>query len=333
MSDPDTVTSDTACGEAADGSADDKPRPTDYDVVIVGGGPAGCAAGVFTARYGLDTVIFDRGNSSLQRCAFLENYLGFPAGIDVGTFTDLIHDHAREAGCELVDDMVASVRRTADAEGDSDTAGRKPIENVHSPRFVVETQDGRQATPAHVLTATRYGGEYLRPLDDGGAMFRTFERDGESTEYFDPAYADADGRTPIDGLYVASPSGDRDTQVVTAAGQGGHVARSLIRDRRREQGYPEPVADYWDWFRRAAELPADEREEHWRSYFDERVPDDHGLGEAELAALRATDVDRLSQAYCDPAAVDERTQRGYDRLLDHVGEERIRAYLNESDAQ
>lgn len=50
----------------------------DYDVVIVGGGPAGCSAGVFTGRYGLDTVIFDRGRSSLRRCAYLENYLGFP---------------------------------------------------------------------------------------------------------------------------------------------------------------------------------------------------------------------------------------------------------------
>ncbi|ELZ09389.1 thioredoxin reductase [Halovivax asiaticus JCM 14624] len=324
---------DGTAGDTADGSTKDETTSPDYDVVIVGGGPAGCAAGVFTARYGLDTVIFDRGNSSLQRCAFLENYLGFPAGIDVETFADLIHDHARKAGCELVDDMVTAVERSADADGDGDTAGGEPVENPQPPRFVVETQDGQQARAAHVLTATRYGGDYLRPLDDDDAMFRTFERDGESTEYFDPDYPAEDGRTPIDGLYVASPNGDRDTQVVTAAGQGGHVARSLITDRRREQGYPEPVADYWDWFRRAAELPADERREHWRSYFDERVPDDHGLGEAQLAALRAADVDRLSQAYCDPAAVEDRTQRGYDRLLDHVGEERIRAYLDESDAQ
>ena len=50
----------------------------DHDVVIVGGGPAGA----FTARYGLDTHIFDDGRSPIQRCTFLKNYLGFPAGID-----------------------------------------------------------------------------------------------------------------------------------------------------------------------------------------------------------------------------------------------------------
>lgn len=44
--------------------------------VVVGGGPSGCAAAVFTARYGLDTVVFDRGNAALRRCASLENYLG-----------------------------------------------------------------------------------------------------------------------------------------------------------------------------------------------------------------------------------------------------------------
>ena len=55
----------------------------DHDIVIVGGDPAGCSAGVFTARYGLDTHIFDDGRSPIQRCAFLKNYLGSPAGIDI----------------------------------------------------------------------------------------------------------------------------------------------------------------------------------------------------------------------------------------------------------
>jgi len=62
-----------------------EPEPTrnyDQDVLTVGGGPAGCSAGVFCAREGLDTVIFDRGSSSIQQCAFVENYLGFPGGID-----------------------------------------------------------------------------------------------------------------------------------------------------------------------------------------------------------------------------------------------------------
>ena len=52
------------------------------DVAIVGGGPAGCAAGVFCSRAGLDTVVVSNDRSTLQKCAFVENYLGFPAGIE-----------------------------------------------------------------------------------------------------------------------------------------------------------------------------------------------------------------------------------------------------------
>lgn len=314
-------------GEAA--LPPDDTAAVDYDVVIVGGGPAGCSAGVFTGRYGLQTAIFDRGNSSLRRCAFLENYLGFPAGIDVETFVDLSHDHAAEAGCELIANMVTAVERACESGGRGDASD--PADDPRPSRFVVETQDDRRVTASRVIAATRYGGDYLRPLDDG-TMFRTYEHDGERSEFFDPEYADRDGRTPVDGLYVASPNGDRDRQVVTAAGHGGHVARTLVEDRRRDRGYPEPVADYWDWLRRAAELPEDERRDHWRSWFDERVPDDHGLDEDRLAKLRAADVDRLSREYCDPADVPERTDRGYERLLDRVGEERIRAYLDETDA-
>ena len=55
---------------------------TKYDVAIVGGGPAGCSAGVFCSRAGLDTVVVSNGRSTLQKCAFVENYLGFPAGIE-----------------------------------------------------------------------------------------------------------------------------------------------------------------------------------------------------------------------------------------------------------
>lgn len=113
----------------------------DYDVVVVGGGPAGSSAGVFTARYGLETAIFDRGRSSLKYCAYLENYLGFPAGIDIETFYGLMHDHAVEAGCDLVSDLVESVTRTDDQTG-----------------FIVEPQEGEPVTAARVIAATRYDG-------------------------------------------------------------------------------------------------------------------------------------------------------------------------------
>ncbi|WP_020222766.1 FAD-dependent oxidoreductase, partial [Halarchaeum acidiphilum] len=188
-----------------------------YDVVVVGGGPAGCSAAVFTARYGLDTAVFDRGNASLQRCAYLENYPGFPAGIDIETFYDLLHDHVAEAGADLVSDMVESV----DVADTDDTADATGIDDG----FVIETADGRAVTARYVVAATRYDADYLRPIGDADAMFETHEHDGETHEHFDRSYPDGDGRTSTDGVYVASPTSMADAQVVMAAGQGARTGR------------------------------------------------------------------------------------------------------------
>ncbi|GAA0658332.1 FAD-dependent oxidoreductase [Salarchaeum japonicum] len=285
------------------------------DVVVVGGGPAGCSAAVFTARYGLSTIVFDRGRSSLQRCAYLENYPGFPAGIDVGTFYDLIHDHVEEAGADLVSDMVVSVDRAADGE------------------FVVERQEGDAVRARRVVAATRSDADYLRSLTGDGA-FVEHTHDGETHEHFDPEYADPDGRTPVEGLYVASPAGEQDVQVVVAAGQGAHVARTVLGDVRRERGYPEMVASHYDWRRRDAELTGEWRErDRWRELFAERAPDDLDLADDRVVELREREIDRRLDAYLDDEEVTARTERGQDRLLEHIDDERILAAAREIEAE
>lgn len=50
----------------------------DPTIAVVGGG----VAGVFTARHGLETTIYDAGDSLLRRNAHLENFPGFPLGIN-----------------------------------------------------------------------------------------------------------------------------------------------------------------------------------------------------------------------------------------------------------
>jgi thioredoxin reductase len=274
------------------------------DVAVVGGGPAGCAVAVFTARAGLDTAVLDRGRSSLRQCAHLENYPGFPGGIDVETFHDLLHDHVETAGADRVPERVASVESTADG-------------------FAVGTDAERTVRARRVVAATRYGGEYLRGLDDDAALF--VERDGES--HLDRTDADADGRTPVDGLYVASPATPTSQQAVMAAGRGARVGRAVTADARRDEGYPEGVADRVDWLRRAETRRDDERG-RWRDYWDASAPTDadhDDLFETELASR----LDRYVTA-------DERERRrreAHDRLLDHLDTDRIRAYLDRVDGE
>ncbi|QCS45026.1 FAD-dependent oxidoreductase [Natrinema versiforme] len=279
----------------------------DHDVVIVGGGPAGCAAGVFTARYGLDTVIFDRGRSSIQRCAVLENYLGFPGGIDIETLYGLIHDHAEEAGCEIVPDLVESLERADGGEG-----------------FVVGVQEGEPVTARRVIAATRYDGEYMRGLDDEAAMFETHEHDGEEHEHFDKGYAEGDGTTPVDDLYIASPYGATGYQASMAAGRGTRVGITVVEDVRRERGYPESVASYYDWRRPAAELDSEWSDrDRWREWFDDRLPDDHDLEDERRREIREREVDRRLETYLSDDEIDARVERGHRRLLEHVDDDLI----------
>ncbi|MFD1589465.1 NAD(P)/FAD-dependent oxidoreductase [Halorientalis brevis] len=285
-----------------EGATTAEPRDS-YDVVIVGGGPAGCSAGVFCARYGLETAVFDRGRSSLKRCAYLENYLGFPAGIDVESFYDLIHDHVTEAGCDLVPDLVESVERT--------DAG-----------FRVETQEDSVVKADHVVAAAKYDAEYLRPLGTSDAMFETYEHDGEAEEFFDRDYPDDDGRTPIGGLYVAGPLAGVGDQAIIAAGHGATVGRNLIADVRREDGYWDEVAEPTDWLRREAELDETwEDRDAWREWFDGRVPDGLDRDSETIERVREAVIDATLETYVSKSDIATRTERGQRRLAAHVDDE------------
>lgn len=299
-----------------------------YDAVVVGCGPAGGAAGVFLARYGLDTVAFDRGSASLDRCAFLENYPGFPAGIDIDTFQGLLRHHAREAGVTLVDDLVESVEGVGESDGDDEATGEDgvdatgaSIEGDGDARFAVETQDDRRVTAEFVVAATRYTGEYMRPLG-GDELFEVHEHHGEEHEHFDRDYADSDGRTPVDGLYVASPSGEPDVQAVVAAGRGAHVARSVLEDYRADLGYPGPVAKHYDWVRPDSEFDGEWGDrDRWRESFEERAPDDHDVSDDRFEELREAYVDRAFETHRSPEEVADLTDRAHRRLIEHLDDD------------
>lgn len=282
---------------------------SDYDVVVVGGGPSGCSAAVFTARYGLDTVVFDRGTAALRRAAYIENYLGFPGGVGIDLLYDLMHDHLVEVGCEYDADLVESVER--DDEG--------------AERFVVCTQDGRTVTTRYVVAASWYDGEYLRPLG-GDEMFEAHEHDGEEHEQFDPDYADHDGRTPIDGLYVVAPAGERNAQAIVAAGQGGHVARCLLADHRSDEGYPDIVDRHYDWLRAEREFsgPWTERE-RWREWFHDQF-DEAEVSDGRLETLRERYIDEAFATKRTDEEVEELERQGQKRLLDHLDDDLILDY-------
>jgi thioredoxin reductase (NADPH) len=81
-----------------------QPAAEHYDLVIVGGGPAGLAAAVYGASEGLRTIMVEREGPGGQagQSSRIENYLGFPAGIQGSDLARRATDQARRLGAELL---------------------------------------------------------------------------------------------------------------------------------------------------------------------------------------------------------------------------------------
>jgi thioredoxin reductase (NADPH) len=88
-----------------------------YDVVIIGGGPAGLAAAVYGGSEGLRTMMIEREAPGGQAgtSSRIENYLGFPGGLSGGDLASRALQQAKRFECEiLVTRSVLAIRSESD---------------------------------------------------------------------------------------------------------------------------------------------------------------------------------------------------------------------------
>ena len=76
----------------------------DYDVVIIGGGPAGLTAGLYSARDRLNSLLVEKGliGGMINEAERVDNYPGFPKGISGTELTRLMHEQATKHGLETI---------------------------------------------------------------------------------------------------------------------------------------------------------------------------------------------------------------------------------------
>ncbi len=174
------------------------------DIVVIGGGVAGLSAATFTARHGLDTLVVDSGESILRRNAHLENFPGFPAGVNARQLLDLMAEQADRAGADHIE---ATVRAVAQTE-----AG-----------FEIETDAGDRIQSRYVVAATKNEIGYLDTIEGLGIIDRG------------KAFVDVDerGRTGVDGLYAAGRLAEKPHQAIVCAGHGAEVAVTILEDHER----------------------------------------------------------------------------------------------------
>ena len=75
-----------------------------YDVIIVGGGPAGLSAGIYAARARLSSLLIENGlvGGQIVNAERLDNYPGFPEGVSGAKLAELMQEQAAKYGLETI---------------------------------------------------------------------------------------------------------------------------------------------------------------------------------------------------------------------------------------
>ncbi|MFB6299705.1 MAG: FAD-dependent oxidoreductase [Halobacteriales archaeon] len=174
---------------------------TDTDVAVVGGGPAGLSAALFTAKNGLDTVVFDTDGSWVHS-AHLFNYLGIRS-ID----GDVFLDRARK---QAVDDHGADYQETEVTDVDTDGGG-----------FTVSTEDGEHSADYLVLAT--------------GADRDLAESLGCSMTDEDIVDVDVTMETSVDDAYATGAMvRAEEWQAIISAGDGAAAALNILSKEKGE---------------------------------------------------------------------------------------------------
>ncbi len=79
-------------------------KKNDYDIIIIGGGPAGLTAGIYTARGKLSSLLIERGliGGLITETELVENFPGFPQGVSGFELGELMHQQAQKYGLPIL---------------------------------------------------------------------------------------------------------------------------------------------------------------------------------------------------------------------------------------
>ncbi len=91
---------------------------SNYDVIIIGGGPAGLTAGLYTARARLSSLLVEKGltGGQINNTNLIENFPGFTEGIDGYELGQLILQQATKFGLEILTAEVTGIELKGDTK-------------------------------------------------------------------------------------------------------------------------------------------------------------------------------------------------------------------------
>ena len=143
-------------------------QDNNYDVVIIGGGPAGASAAIYTARSELRTLVIDKGLTAgaLGVTSKISNYPGVPGPISGAKLVEIMREQAESFGAKFITDKVVGI--TIDGEQKEVIAGTG---NFRAKVLILATGAmGRTSTVSGEEELLGRGVSYCATCD--GAFFR-----------------------------------------------------------------------------------------------------------------------------------------------------------------
>ncbi len=177
-----------------------------YDIAIIGGGPAGATAALYTAKAGKQTLLID-DDKGMTRRALLKNYYAVTE-MDGPTMVDTGLKQAEKLGAILVKDTAQDLKQTENA-------------------FVITTENASYEAK-YVILAT-------------GAAVNFAEKIGVDTKAgTEPRIqkvidVDQDGKSNIDGIWAAGTCAGVSVHAIITAGDGAKVAINVISEINGER--------------------------------------------------------------------------------------------------
>ena len=94
----------------------DKENTKSYEVIIIGGGPAGLTSALYASRARLSTLLIENAlfGGQMTTTELIENYPGFPQGVTGDELSRLMEDQAKRFGAEMVNQEIVEVKLEGD---------------------------------------------------------------------------------------------------------------------------------------------------------------------------------------------------------------------------
>jgi len=177
-----------------------------YDIAIIGGGPAGTSAAIFTSKAGKKTILFDHDKGMTKR-AWIENHYG-AADIEGPELIRIGHQQAEQHGTELVKAEVTNVTRQNNA-------------------FVIEA-DGKQYEAKYIILSTGLSTALAEKMGVN-------TKPGSEPRIQKVIDVDPQGKTNIEGVWAAGTAAGVSVHTIITAGDGAKVAINLLSEIKGER--------------------------------------------------------------------------------------------------